>query len=153
MYPKKEEHYTWEVLEDIRDSLTSIEERLVAMEEYIERSVGSIEEMLNDTVGYDRIVDVEYSITDHIDKCFDNLQSSISDSDDLTRDLIDKYVAMIQNLIIDSEYRTRDLIHEYAASLQSSISDSNTHLEKHRLIKNMHSLIPSEQSEEDNNGY
>lgn len=149
MYPKKEEHYTWEVLEDIRDRLTSIEERLVAMEEYIERSVGSIEEKLNDTVGYDRIVDVEYSITDHIDKCFDNLQSSISDSDDLTN----KYVAMIQNLIIDSEYRTRDLIHEYAASLQSSISDSNIHLEKHRLIKDMHSLIPSEQSEEDNNGY
>ncbi len=149
MYPKKEEHYTWEVLEDIRDSLTSIEERLVAMEEYIERSVGSIEEKLNDTVGYDRIVDVEYSITDHIDKCFDNLQSSISDSDDLTN----KYVAMIQNLIIDSEYRTRDLIHEYAASLQSSISDSNIHLEKHRLIKDMHSLIPSEQLEEDNNGY
>lgn len=149
MYPKKEEHYTWEVLEDIRDRLTSIEERLVAMEEYIERSVGSIEEKLNDTVGYDRIVDVEYSITDHIDKCFDNLQSSISDSDDLTN----KYVAMIQNLIIDSEYRTRDLIHEYAASLQSSISDSNIHLEKHRLIKDMHSLIPSEQLEEDNNGY
>lgn len=149
MYPKKEEHYTWEVLEDIRDRLTTIEERLVSMEEYIERSVGSIEEKLNDTVGYDRIVDVEYSITDHIDKCFDNLQSSISDSDDLTN----KYVAMIQNLIIDSEYRTRDLIHEYAASLQSSISDSNIHLEKHRLIKDMHSLIPSEQSEEDNNGY
>lgn len=149
MYPKKEEHYTWEVLEDIRDRLTTIEERLVSMEEYIERSVGSIEEKLNDTVGYDRIVDVEYSITDHIDKCFDNLQSSISDSDDLTN----KYVAMIQNLIIDSEYRTRDLIHEYAASLQSSISDSNIHLEKHRLIKDMHSLIPSEQSEEDDNGY
>lgn len=149
MYPKKEEHYTWEVLEDIRDRLTSIEERLVSMEEYIELSVGNIEERLNDI---DRI-DVEYSITDHIDKCFDNLQSSISDSEDITRDLIDKYVDMILNRIIDSEYRTRDLIHEYADSLQSSISDSNIHLEKHRLIKDMHSLIPSEQSEEDNNGY
>lgn len=153
MCSRKEEHYTWETLEDIRDRLTSIEERLVAMEEYIERSVGSIEEKLNDTVGYDGIVDVKYSITDHIDKCFDNLQSSIRDSDDIKIDLIREYVAMIQNRIIDSGARTRDLIIEYAASLQSSISDSNIHLEKHRLIKDMHSLIPSEQSEEDDNGY
>lgn len=149
MCSRKEEHYAWEVLEDIRDRLTSIEERLVSMEEYIELSVGNIEERLNDI---DRI-DVEYSITDHINKCFDYLQSSRRDSDGITTDLIHQYADLIQTIIIDSGDRTRDLIHEYAASLQSSISDSNIHLEKHRLIKDMHSLIPSEQSEEDNNGY
>ena len=98
---KKEEHYTWETLEDIRDRLTSIEERLVAMEEYIELSVGSIEEKLNDTVGYDSITESEDRVTDLLYKCFDSLQSRISD---LVYSGIYDQVKDLHSLIVSEHY-------------------------------------------------
>jgi len=102
MCSKKEEHYTWETLENIRDRLTSIEERLVAMEEYIELSVGGIEEKLNDTAGYDSITESEDRVTDLLYKCFDSLQSRISYFD-ICPDIYDR-VNDMHRLILSEHY-------------------------------------------------
>ena len=115
MCSRKEEYYTWETLEDIRDRLTSIEEKLASMEEYIE-------EKLNDMPGYDNISNMEDRITDLIYKCIERL-------DDMSMSMSrDDALSNMEDRIIDLIFKLQSRIMD----LDSRITALDIHLETHR---------------------